>query len=336
MIRFHTLGVLDLRGPDGLELRSVLQQPKRLGLLAYLSIASPHRFHRRDSLLALFWPDLDQEHARAALRRSLYFLRAELGADVITGRGDDEVEVPEAALWCDATALDRALDQGDASQALELYRGPLLEGLYVTGASAEYQDWLDRERARLRERAAGAARSLVDRSEADGRLSDAARWARRAVELSPDDEGALRRLLVLLDRVGDRSAALRAYDQFVRRMAEEFELGPSAETNALVDVIKARVETVAPRARGASESVAPDTPLPAGTIAVLPVSVRATAASPILARGWSSCWPPSSTVPATSARSTRGHCSASLPARMGRLHRLMRARWRNTSAPAVT
>jgi len=274
MIRFHTLGVLDLRGPDGLELRSVLQQPKRLGLLAYLSIASPHRFHRRDSLLALFWPDLDQEHARAALRRSLYFLRAELGADVITGRGDDEVEVPEAALWCDATALDRALDQGDARQALELYRGPLLEGLYVTGASAEYQDWLDRERARLRERAAGAARSLVDRSEADGRLSDAARWARRAVELSPDDEGALRRLLVLLDRVGDRSAALRAYDQFVRRMAEEFELGPSAETNALVDVIKARVETVAPRARGASESVAPDTPLPAGTIAVLPFSVR--------------------------------------------------------------
>ena len=54
MIRFHTLGVLDLRGPDGLELRSVLQQPKRLGLLAYLSIASPRRFHRRDSLLALF------------------------------------------------------------------------------------------------------------------------------------------------------------------------------------------------------------------------------------------------------------------------------------------
>jgi DNA-binding SARP family transcriptional activator/TolB-like protein len=274
MIRFHTLGVLDLRGPDGLEVRSVLQQPKRLGLLAYLTIASPHRFHRRDSLLALFWPELDQEHARAALRRSLYFLRAELGPDVVTGRGDDEVEVPEAALWCDATALDRALDQGDAGQALELYRGPLLEGLYVAGASAEYQDWLDRERARLRERAAGAARSLVGRSEADGRLADAAQWARRALELSPDDENALRRLLGLLDRVGDRSAALRVHEQFVRRMAEEFELEPSAETNRLVDVIRARADAVVPRGRGAPEDVAPDSPLPAGTIAVLPFSVR--------------------------------------------------------------
>jgi DNA-binding SARP family transcriptional activator len=274
MIRFHTLGVLDLRGPDGLELRSVLRQPKRLGLLAYLAIASPHRFHRRDSLLALFWPDLDQEHARAALRRSLYFLRAELGAEVVTGRGDDEVGVPETALWCDATALDRALEAGDADQALGLYRGPLLEGLYVAGASAEYQDWLDRERARLKDRAAAAARSLVDRSEADGRLTDAAQWARRTLDLIPDDEAALRRLLGLLDRIGDRSAALRAYDQFVRRMAEEFEIAPSAETNALVDVIKARAQAVVPRA-GAPEPASADSALAAaGTIAVLPFSVR--------------------------------------------------------------
>jgi DNA-binding SARP family transcriptional activator len=286
MIRFHTLGVLDLRGPDGLELRSVLQQPKRLGLLAYLTIASPRRFHRRDSLLALFWPGLDQEHARAALRRSLYFLRAELGPDVITGRGDDEVEVPEAALWCDATALDRALDDGQAEQALGLYRGPLLEGLYVTGASADYQDWLDRERARLRERAAEAARSLVDRSETDGRLADAAQWARRAVELSPDDEAALRRLLTLLDRVGDRSAALRAYDQFVRRMAQEFELDPSAETSALVDVIRARAQVTAPSARGAADHASSDSAVPAAsTIAVLPFSVRGDARFAYLGEG---------------------------------------------------
>jgi serine/threonine-protein kinase len=274
MIRLHTLGVLDLRGPEGLELRSVLQQPKRLGLLAYLAIATPHRFHRRDTLLSLFWPELDQEHARAALRRSLYFLRAELGAEVVIGRGDDEVAVPKDALWCDATALELALDQGDAGEALALYRGPLLDGLYVAGASAEYQEWLDRERARLRERAAGAARSLVDRSEAEGRLTDAAGWAGRVLDLSPDDEGALRRLLGLLDRVGDRSAALKAYEQFVRRLAEEFELQPSPETVALVDLIRARVDPVASRARAPRSSGALDAPLPPGTIAVLPFSVR--------------------------------------------------------------
>jgi DNA-binding SARP family transcriptional activator len=271
MIQFHTLGVLDLRGPDGRELRSVLQQPKRLGLLAYLVVAFPRRFHRRDSLLALFWPELDQEHARAALRRSLYFLRAELGTDVVVGRGDDEVGVPEEVLWCDATALEQALNQGDAERAVGLYRGTLLEGLYVSGAAPEYQDWLDRERTRLRGQAAAAARTLVERAEADGRLSDAARWCRRALELSPDDEGALRRLLALLDRTGDRSAALRAYDEFTRRMAQEFELEPSKETRSIVEVIRSRADAPAKKAASVAPPVSLAVP---ATVAVLPFSVR--------------------------------------------------------------
>jgi DNA-binding SARP family transcriptional activator/TolB-like protein len=273
LIQFHTLGVLDLRAPDGREIRSVLQQPKRLGLLAYLAVASPRRFHRRDSLLALFWPELDQEHARAALRRSLYFLRAELGPDVVEGRGDDEVGVAEEVLWCDATAMEQALRRGDAEEALALYRGTLLEGLYVSGAAPEYQDWLDRERSRMRGQAAAAARNLVDRAEADGRLGDAARWCRRALDLSPDDEAALRRLLGLLDRTGDRSAALRAYDDFVRRMAQEFELDPSAETRALIDAIRSRAE--GPSRRAAPLVIPLNTAVPtSATIAVLPFSVR--------------------------------------------------------------
>jgi DNA-binding SARP family transcriptional activator len=114
MIRLWTLGLLDLRDAAGDELGVVLRQPKRLALLAYLAVATPRRFHRRDTLLALFWPELDQEHARAALRRALYFLRSAIGAEVVTGRGDDEVGVPEAALWCDTAAMDQALAAGDA------------------------------------------------------------------------------------------------------------------------------------------------------------------------------------------------------------------------------
>jgi serine/threonine-protein kinase len=273
VIRLHTLGVLDLRDADGRELRAVLQQPKRLGLLAYLAVATPRRFHRRDSLLALFWPELDQEHARAALRRALYFLRAELGAEALTGRGDEEVGTPEAAVWCDATALDQALAAGDSAGALALYRGTLLEGLYVAGAAPELQDWLDRERLRLRERAGAAARTLADGAERDGRLGDAAEWARRALELAPDDESALRRYLGLLDRTGERSAAVRAYDEFARRLARELELEPSAETRTLVETLRTRVSPAAP------------TDAPSTTIAVLPFSVRGDARFAYLGEG---------------------------------------------------
>ena len=285
MIQFHTLGLLDLRGPNGHEIRAVLQQPKRLGLLAYLTVAAPRRFHRRDTLLALFWPDLDQDHARAALRRSLYFLRAELGADVLAGRGDEEVGVTEERLWCDATALERALDAGDFERAVELYRGPLLDGLYVAGAGSEYQDWLDGERTRLRGRAATAARSLSGQMESEGRLADAARWCRRALELRPDDEATLRRLLSLLDRSGDRSAALRTYEDFTRRMVQEFELEPAAETRDLVEVIRRRSGATAQSRVAPSEDQPRRGVTESAVIAVLPFSVRGDARYAYLGEG---------------------------------------------------
>src|SRR5438034_6212007 len=83
MIELSMLGRLSLTGADGREVRGLLGQPRRLALLAYLAAASPQGFHRRDTLLALFWPELDQEHARAALRQALHVVRDELGAGVL-------------------------------------------------------------------------------------------------------------------------------------------------------------------------------------------------------------------------------------------------------------
>jgi serine/threonine-protein kinase len=280
VIRFHTLGVLDLRAANGREVSAVLRQPKRLALLAYLAISSPRRYHRRDSLLALFWPELDQEHARAALRRALYFLRGELSAEVIAGRGDEELSVPEAELWCDAAALEAALAAGDPAGALALYHGPLLDGLYVAGAAAEFQDWLDRERLRLAARAALAARTLADRAEREGRLGDAVVSAERELSLAPDDEAALRRYVTLLERSGDPSAALRAYEDFARRLAHDLELAPSDETRALAEGVRERAER-APRPVAA----APPPPRSAATIAVLPFAVRGDARFTYLGEG---------------------------------------------------
>src|SRR2546425_837325 len=87
MIEFRLLGALHLTDAEGREVQSLLTRPRRLALLAYLAAATPRRLHRRDSLLALFWPELDQEHARAALRQALHVVREALGADYRGGGG---------------------------------------------------------------------------------------------------------------------------------------------------------------------------------------------------------------------------------------------------------
>jgi DNA-binding SARP family transcriptional activator len=240
VIHFRTLGAVDLRDAQGNELRLALAQPKRLALLAYLAIATPAGFHRRDTMLSLFWPEMDQERARRALRQAVHFLRSTLGADVVQTRGGEDIGLAGDALWCDARAFDDALARGELAEALELYRGDLLDGFYISDASSDFEEWLEKERVRLRQRATTAAWSLSDQSASAGRGAQAAEWARWAAARAPDDERAQRRLMTLLDRQGDRTGALRVYEQLAQRAQTEFEAEPSAESRALVASIRAR------------------------------------------------------------------------------------------------
>ncbi|MDQ6888265.1 MAG: hypothetical protein M3068_13395, partial [Gemmatimonadota bacterium] len=244
IIRLRTLGGLDLRSSDGRDLGAVLAQPKRCALLAYLAIATPDGFSRRDTVVALFWPGLDSTHARAALRQALYFLRRELGDEAIIARGEDEVGVDGGVIRCDAVEFARALARADPAAALAEYAGDLLDGFFVTDAAPELDDWIARERRALKAQAAGAAWRCSEDCERDGDGRAATHWARLAALLQPDDEVGVRRLISLLERQGDRAGALRAYDDFSARLMREFDIRPSRATVRLMDDMR-RCETPA-------------------------------------------------------------------------------------------
>ncbi len=241
MIKLRTLGGLELTDSQGRELRTLLAQPKRLALLAYLAAHNHHTSRRRDSLVAVFWPELDAEHARGALRQSLTFLRRALGIGVLKGRSEEDVGFEPGALECDAVAFERACDDGRLAPALELYRGDFLDGFFVSGGSPELERWIESERTRLRRLAARAAAQLTEHAERDGDRAAAIHAARQAVALDPDDERALARLIDLLDRLGDRSGALNAFETFRRRLQQEYDATPSPETDARIQAIRARL-----------------------------------------------------------------------------------------------
>lgn len=286
MITFHVLGALDLRGPDGRHLGSPLSGSKRLALLAYLALVTRRGLTRRDTLLGLFWPESDQRRTRNSLSNMLHQLRRSLGADVLVARGHDQVGLAEDTLWCDALAFQDAMDEGRLADALELYRGDLLEGLFVSDASPEFDQWLDTERAWLRGRAVDAARALEEGAEATGNATEAIRWSRRAFALDPYDERVARRLIALLDGAGDRAGALRTFEELSARLVREFEAEPSAETRALIKGVREREESSGPAASPPRRALDPlghglpgstwseadlkPGPLPIRSVAVLP------------------------------------------------------------------
>jgi len=256
LVELRILGSVQLKASDGRDVETLVRHEKRTALLAYLAAALPRGPQRRDTLLALFWPESDATHARAALNQALYVLRAALGDNAIMPRGEGEVGLNSDVVSCDAAAFEAALDTGRPGDALALYRGDLLEGFYVTDAP-EFERWVERERARLRERASQGAWALAEERAAAGDPLEGERWARRAADLLPADEAVARRLMTFLDGLGDRAAAIRAYEAYARTLAQEYELEPSAETQALAAAIRDR-EQVAPAVR----SPTPTRPMP--------------------------------------------------------------------------
>jgi len=255
MIQFRMLGGLSLTAADGREVRSLLAQPRRLALLAYLAAGTTRDFQRRDSLVALFWPELDQKHARAALREALHVLRGAVGQGIVTRRGDEEIGLDSDRFWTDVRAFDRAVASGEWGEALELYRGDLLEGFFISEAP-EFERWLETERARLKDAACRGAHALIERAEASGDLAAAASWARRAARLTPFDEELVRCLISLLDRLGDRTRAVQVYDEFASRLVREYEMQPAAETQALIAGVRTRESAAPLRAPAAPPSPA--------------------------------------------------------------------------------
>ncbi len=239
------LGSLELRNSEGQVLSGILRQPKRLALLAYLALAKPRGFHRRDTLLALFWPELDSSHAHAALRKTLHVLRQAMGADVLLNRGDEELSLDSQLFTCDAWTFEGAAEEGRLRDAMELYRGKLLEGFHVSGASPDLDRWLDGEQRRLAKLAAEAAWTISADEESAGDPKAAVNWGQRAFDMALPDEPMLRRLLVLLDRDGDHAGALRAYERFAAYLSTEFEAEPAPESRALIEAIRDRT-TISP------------------------------------------------------------------------------------------
>lgn len=296
-IRLLTLGAVSLEGPDREACARVLAQPRRLGLLVFLAARPAGEGVSRDRILATFWPEQPAAAARANLRNSLYFLRKALGADRLVTRGP-QVVVPPTAVDCDASRLltveaggarggasgeapggGRAA--GEAAGLLDLYRGEFLDGLHVSDAP-DFEHWVDRVRAALRARASDLAWRLAADAESAGEWITAAGHARRAVELAVDVEGAAQRLIRLLDRAGDRAAALAEYARLTGWLRSEFDIEPSPETVALVGRVRERrsVSAEQPDRRVAVRD--PDRPR---SIAVLPFEDLGGGAEPDVVEG---------------------------------------------------
>jgi DNA-binding SARP family transcriptional activator/tetratricopeptide (TPR) repeat protein len=251
---------------DGTPVGGAAAHRHALALLAVLAVAAPAGV-TRGRLVGLLWPESPEKVARNRLNTCLHRLRKVLGSDVLISQGGS-LRLNQEQVSADVRRFQEALDEDALSDAVQLYRGPFLDGFWISDSVA-FDGWMDRERDRLARSYRDALESLARRASAQGDPGLAVRWWHRVVDEAPADARASLRLMEALSAAGRRSAALQVAQAHATHLEEVLQAEPDPQVQALAQRIRHGDAT---SAEVQSDSPPPVTPDP-NTVAVLPFEV---------------------------------------------------------------
>lgn len=234
MLRLKLLGGVSLEGPAGL-LQGRGVQRRQLSLLAFLA-GSRSELLSRDKVSAMLWPEASSARAGSLLSDTLYILRHSLPADPIRVSGAG-LCLNKDLVWSDIVAFWRAIEAGDAAEAVALYEGPFMDGLHVNDGP-EFERWVAGERGEVQRMARRSACELMAEAEDGGDCAAAVLWARRALAIDVYDELAARDLVRLLAAAGDRAGAIQAYESFASLLKDDLDLDVSPDMTSTIDGIR--------------------------------------------------------------------------------------------------
>lgn len=245
---------LYLFGPPRIERDGLLvttDTRKAVALMAYL--ATTRQPHSRDTLAALLWPDYDQPHARATLRRTLSALHKALAGEWLHIERETISLEQRADFWLDvaefrtnlATSQDHHKQPEEIcaaclellNRALALYSDDFMAGFSLPD-SAPFDDWQFYQADNLRHELASALEQLALFSSAHSDFSAAINHTRRLLTLDRLHEPAHRYLMQFYTWSGQRSLALHQYQECVRILDEELGVAPLEATTQIYEAIK--------------------------------------------------------------------------------------------------
>ena len=213
-----------VEGPGGVGFPTpqapLMRAGKPLALIVYLGFVSS-RTVERDRMAELLWPSSTQKDARHSLRQALYRLRTATGGEDLVVHQGSELRLAQRVGF-DCFEGERALDDGDLRQGLELLRGGFLEGFSVPG-SREWEEWAETQRRRFDSDRSQASTIVVRRCLRTGQWERALELARETAESRPFDSEPVGLVMSALAHGGKYATALAyfsAHEEFLRSQGD--------------------------------------------------------------------------------------------------------------------
>ncbi|WP_045224024.1 AfsR/SARP family transcriptional regulator [Methyloterricola oryzae] len=242
MVRINLFGKIQVSGEDG---NPIPVPGKALELLAL--VALNHQLGR-DQAAGLLWEEAEACRGKKYLRNCLWQLRQSMSgdapADALLAIGQDWLSIRnDTSAWVDTDQFAKVCADAAAvppdgltdtdfdamKQGVTLYRGELLSGWC--------QEWCLIERERFQGMYFGLVEKLFDGCMARNRLDEGRSYGGLLLEAEPARESTHQRLMELHARAGDRSAALKQFQQCAQILEKEFGVEPCAKTIAFYEAL---------------------------------------------------------------------------------------------------
>lgn len=226
-----------------------ISRRKSLALVALLALAE--RIQSRATVTTILWPELDEAAGRNALRSALPLLTA-LSDDPWLIAERTNLALNHNVVWSDVGAFLAALartrihvhENGSLcaacvialEEAVTLYCDDFLAGFSLND-SAAFDNWQTAKQEWLKREYTQALRRLAEHF-SEPNVERAIGHARRWLEVDPLSEPAHRLLMRLFTLNGQRTAALRQYQDCVNILNEELATPPEDETTRIYALIR--------------------------------------------------------------------------------------------------
>jgi DNA-binding SARP family transcriptional activator len=238
MVHVCALGDLRVTRRDGTEVRAEEWRTGKTRDLLRLLALGAGRPLRVEYLTETLWPGVAHQQARNRLRTAASQIRLTLADHESVARHPDGYLLTDAVFdghqFTDlAYRAASAAGRGEHAAVLVLARSA--ERLYRDDFHADEDDsaWATAERDRFRQVRQTLVCDAADAALAEQVHREALGYATLAVHLDPMSETAHRLLMRAHASMGEPAAALRAFETYRRRLADELGVDPSPQTRAL-------------------------------------------------------------------------------------------------------
>jgi len=191
----------------------------------------------KEQIGTIFWPDIEEpSRLKMRFKNDIYRLRRAIGSDAILFENDRysfnrscdyeyDVEAFESLLFQTKVTRDTDLQIELLERAVNLVHGHFLEDIYATWA------WTERERI-----SQIFLQTLLDLAELlknTNKFQEALGIYQRAIDHDPTFEIAYLHAMNLYMQLNDRVSAIRLSEAYTDMMAQELDLPPSSEMEAV-------------------------------------------------------------------------------------------------------